>query len=554
MHVRSHPLEWEETGYQDAKRHPSNWPDIFKARRDHVALEKTRRMQELQHEGFLAQQERNRLVRWLENAPPAIVLESGKEQGHIFLALGSILLAGNYLFFYIALQPWILGFVKAHLAAGTLAFAGIAATDWFLYAYVRQQWIHLTLSSIALMLFMYVGSLLGFVRAERFIEEITASANVEVISEGGATPAAPRPENEPSGFYARTGGLLKIIFALLPLALEPIAGLLFHEGRERAMSPFLRGWSRLDKLQHQLQQVHSELQTSQCLEDSFTASYLIGAKRAVGEAPEPRGSAEKETPDPQGLDKRVSAAILIAFLVLTVLVFLSVQLSAATPPVRNTDQKSDATRIVVVALDLSKSSEATGHDGTSAFQKNSVAIHHLIQTLEPCTDISIIGITDASFERPYVILQARIGCDPGFFGEKLKEAQQTLRNAWTRWCGVLKADCGQTDVIGAIFLAQDIFRTRSHAVCDLVFFSDMRHVARGLDLESPERLNVKALLETAKEKAWVPQLRDVHVLVFGVHAAGKDIAYWHELKAFWTEFFQISGATVNIFSTQREGI
>src|SRR5439155_9640521 len=182
---------------------------------------------------------------------------------------------------------------------------------------------------------------------------------------------------------------------------------------------------------------------------------------------------------------------------------------------------------------------------------NTVAIQDLISHLEPCSDVSLVGITDSSFQRPFLILQARIGCDPGFFGQNLKKARQILLHEWKKRSKALKAGYKQTDVLGITFLAQDLFQQRHSESYELVFYSDMRHVARGLDLESPSRLNVQALLETVKANGWIPCLPNVSVSVLGVHASGKDMAFWQQLKSFWTGFFEISGANIKIFSTQR---
>jgi hypothetical protein len=77
-------------------------------------------------------------------------------------------------------------------------------------------------------------------------------------------------------------------------------------------------------------------------------------------------------------------------------------------------------------------------------------------------------------------------------------------------------------VIGFLTVAADLL----HEV--IVIFSDMRRSVPPPDIAPPDSC---------------PPPRHC-----GVHAAGKDIAYWQSLRAFWEGYFAKAGATLKGFS------
>jgi hypothetical protein len=358
------------------------------------------------------------------------------------------------------------------------------------------------------------------------------SPAVEIVADQPA-PAAGQPvQTGQPGYYARASQPLKVIFALAALAIALVGGLAFHQGLELVMSPFLRAHRRLERINVMLPRLAAQLKTWQQIEQIFASSYQIGVHRALGRAP-----------NPQQRDKRAALVAGVALLLLLLLTLASVNAFGAP--------QSASGQAVVVVLDLSTSSSAVGADGQSALHRNCAAVWRFVQTLEPCTEVVVVGITDASFQRPLEILRARVGCDRGFFGEKLRLARQTLEREVGRRCGQLKSKYQQTDVIGALFLAKDFLQSRKLDAQSLVIFSDMRHVTKGLNLESPARLDVEASLKAVKTRQWVPQLQNVQVAVHGVHAADKDVSYWKDLETFWRRFFEMSGAHLITFSSQR---
>ena len=129
----------------------------------------------------------------------------------------------------------------------------------------------------------------------------------------------------------------------------------------------------------------------------------------------------------------------------------------------------------VVAIDLTRSVAATGPDAKSEFQKNIDGVTRLLSEALPGSQITVIGITDHSFSQPYILLSARVPTDSGYFGERLTAARSQLMRAWKQRSGQLTPHFQQTDILGAMQLANQIFDQEPDPNRRiLVVFSDMR--------------------------------------------------------------------------------
>jgi hypothetical protein len=142
--------------------------------------------------------------------------------------------------------------------------------------------------------------------------------------------------------------------------------------------------------------------------------------------------------------------------------------------------------------------------------------------------------------------------DAGYFGEKLQAARMQLRKAWKDRSGRVEPHFKYTDLIGVLVTASQIFdQAPTTSQKKLVIFSDMRQHSSEIDLEST--ISVPRLAEL-KKRSDIPvlRLRDVQVYALGVDGAGKSIAYWQSLMAFWTEYLESGGAAVRTYSVLRE--
>jgi hypothetical protein len=194
---------------------------------------------------------------------------------------------------------------------------------------------------------------------------------------------------------------------------------------------------------------------------------------------------------------------------------------------------------------------ASGPDSKSEFQKNIEGVTSVLSQAPAGTRITVIGITDHSFAQPYILLSARVPADAGYFGERLTAARSQLIRAWKHRSGNLTPHFQQTDILGALQLAEQIFDQRPDAAeRTLVIFSDMRQSTPDLDLEAPKI--VPAFESVASRCGTIPALRNVHGYILGVDGAGRSSAYWESLRNFWHDYFHSAGAVLQSYSVLRE--
>ena len=208
---------------------------------------------------------------------------------------------------------------------------------------------------------------------------------------------------------------------------------------------------------------------------------------------------------------------------------------------------------IVAAIDLSQSVGNAGPDARSDFEKNVAGVTKLLAALPVSSRVVVLGITDESFGEPYILLSARVPDDPGYFGEKLQAAHRQLIALWKRRCTQLKPNFRHTDIFGALLTAEHIFSESPQTSRKvLVIFSDMRHSTAELDFESTRSVLSFTQLKERSITVPVAALKEVEVYALGVDGAGKPIGYWQSLKAFWSEYFESTGAALRGYSVLRD--
>lgn len=205
---------------------------------------------------------------------------------------------------------------------------------------------------------------------------------------------------------------------------------------------------------------------------------------------------------------------------------------------------------LVIAVDLTRSVDVKGPDGRTDFEKNLDAVGKVLAEVPANATLTIIGITDASFAQPYILMSAKVPADSGYFGERLRAARNELVSTWKRRSGRLEPRFVRTDIIGALILAGQIFdQTAGDKV--LVIFSDMRNSTTDLNLESQSLLTRR----TSLLKRTLPgqiYIQGVQVYGLGVDGSGKGVSYWQRLRKFWMEYFRSVGADLQRFSAWKQ--
>jgi hypothetical protein len=207
---------------------------------------------------------------------------------------------------------------------------------------------------------------------------------------------------------------------------------------------------------------------------------------------------------------------------------------------------------LVIALDLSKSVNVKGPDGTTEFHKNVDGVTRLLAQVPAGAHVTVIGITDRSFAQPYILLSASVPDDAGYFGEQLSAAQRELLRVWKRRSAKLDPKFPGTDILGALELASQIFNQlpSSGKHKELVIFSDMRNHTQELDLESPHGLTSAM---KARPVASPPiDLHDAHIVALGVEQTSPASTNWKCFNDFWKEYLSRGGAILDEFSALRD--
>ncbi len=164
----------------------------------------------------------------------------------------------------------------------------------------------------------------------------------------------------------------------------------------------------------------------------------------------------------------------------------------------------------------------------------------------------MVGITDRSFSQPYVLLSARIDPDEGYFQERLASAREQLVQAWKKRSSSLVSRFNQTDILGSLVLAAQLFEGHRNQRNVLIIFSDMRQETPALSLAALRTVPVTPAIKKVEEEHLIAKLGGVEVFVLGVDAAGKDVRYWNSLHDFWAEYFTRAGANLRSYTTLRE--
>jgi len=201
---------------------------------------------------------------------------------------------------------------------------------------------------------------------------------------------------------------------------------------------------------------------------------------------------------------------------------------------------------LVIALDLTRSS-------TLVFDSYVNAITDVLSGLQPETCVMIIGVTERSYSRPFIIMER--SCIPkaqSLLDSRPKDKKKAVVAEWNLKSKTLKADRERSDVIGAGCLAGSYFSNADQNTPDrwMLYYSDMRHNTHGINLSGVEMVRTGTVMKVVRDKGLLAHLKGVKVWCLGVHTTDKEQQYVDSLKSFWAEYFKNCGATLHTFSPQ----
>ena len=428
----------------------------------------------------------------------------------------AFLAVAAFFFSLLAFDPYRLGW-KNYLYCLGIAVISPFCVEKFLEAWASPRLMK-TLATVACLAALSSLVLLALVRGDVLAQAARSVTSVVTFSD---TPAS-QPENN---FYDRTIVLLRLLMALLALAMEIGAGLALYEARRLGASSG-DDPGRIAAAQKAVEATMvSKLEELKRLENAsavFQNEFWRDFYRALSD----------------GLTRR--SLVKLSIFVLSLALAIAPRADAA-------DRLN-----LVIAIDLTQSVAVKGTDQKQEFQKNIDAVTRLLRASPAGARITVLGITDRSFSQPSILLSAELSDDPGYFGERLQAARSRLIGAFLHRAASLAPIAPKTDLLGALMTTSQLFQDSPNRHNILVIFSDMQNDTPALDLEHAKIVSAAFAMQKAERERLLPDLHGVEVYALGIDGAGKDMRYWQALHDFWTVYFKRTGAILKSYSVLRE--
>jgi hypothetical protein len=433
-------------------------------------------------------------------------------------AIAVLLTIAAFIFSVLAFDPYQLGW-KAWLYC-----LGIAIVTPFLIDRILERWasprlvnVLATVAGIAAIVSLV---LLGEIRGDLLAQQVS-SAPTAVIENADDVPP-PATENT---FYDHTLGLLRLVMAFLAFAIEIGAGIALYEAGQ---------WSSATgedatALRRELADVRERM---------IGHGHEVLALENAGAAFEHEFWRDFYRSLLNGVKRGALQKVLV----------VALSLGALAHGQASAGNRTD----LVIMLDLSQSVAVRGQGSKAEFEKNTASITSILTALPAGTKVTIVGITDDSFATPYVIISAELARDEGYFKERLAKGHAALTRAWKQRSAKLAPHCAETDILGAMLVASEVFRASpsgDHKV--LVVLSDMKQATRALNLEKEALVQPPAAMRQVANNRLFADLHGVDVYAEGVDGAGESVPYWQSLHDFWKAYFLQSGATLERYSALR---
>lgn len=461
---------------------------------------------------FLVEEEQ-RLADRLRNEPPAGDLRHLRRRAIYYWTVTAVLTIAGFALTILAFDPFRLGW-KAWVYC-----LGIAIVTPFLVEKVLERWnaekLIKALAAVGCAAAIASLMILAVIRGNLLATEGTN--NEPAVTMDDATPAPQAPSQ--NDFYDKTVPLLRWAMVLLALSMELAAGLALHKAwhsRPDNSEDWKALRNDLVETRTRMSMLVAEISGLEDEAGIFAAGFWRNFYRAL-------------------LTNAVRSAI--TKLLVVVLAVLLVPLARADPGDRLN---------LVIAIDLTKSVDVVGPDGSTEFQKNIDGVAGILGMVPAGAHVTVIGITGHSFAQPYILLSASVSPDAGYFGERLGGARKELVAHWRAHSATMKPEFRETDIFGVLLLASQIFAQDPGAGHKtLVLFSDMRNSTSDLNLENSRVLARSR--RTLSDHVTRPDLHLVDVYALGVDGSWKSTGYWRELREFWIGYFDATGASVESY-------
>ncbi|MFZ0320580.1 MAG: hypothetical protein WAL56_15765 [Candidatus Sulfotelmatobacter sp.] len=241
-----------------------------------IGLTNQPRILALRQEGSFLLEEERELTDRLRHAPPPGDIRSRRKRTVYYWGITVVLTIAAFVFSVLCFEPFRVGW------KGYLYCLGIAVVTPFLLEQFLEKWnaerLFKGIAAIAFAAALTSLVLLAVIRGDLFAEQMRNTA--PVITFDDAQPQAP----EQNTFYDETVGSLRLVMALLAVAMELGAGLALHEAwRMGAQSS--EDWkilrSRLREVHRLMSGIAEEITTLQNEAPVFAARFWRNFYRAM---------------------------------------------------------------------------------------------------------------------------------------------------------------------------------------------------------------------------------------------------------------------------------
>jgi len=336
----------------------------------------------------------------------------------------------------------------------------------------------------------------------------------------------------------RFSGSSSVMVIMLTLGLATIimSGLCYHLAKTLILNsaPILSLHRKQSGVRKRLMRILDELSELNTLVSDFIARFWLAyEKEGLKSATKSNGNKRDE------LIKNLFFALLLPITLVGVAFVLFFLLRS----------KAHAAEYQVY-LDKSTSVKVADYTGKETeFTKNIHSIEMIIRNnISPGDSIKVIAVTEDSFSKPHILLDAVVIKENGQFGKNVARQKLALVEQWKSI--ELKPQAKGTDLFGSMNLASILFKPGEHDK-NIILFSDMRNVSYGYNFEKIETFNTDALIRQVGKRGLIPQLPGVNVYCLGVHTAGVGPVYWAGLRGFWEQFFKKSNSKSFYFTIER---
>jgi len=471
-------------------------------------------IEKLKIRGSLVTGERKQTVSGYDRLLMGRPLEAHRQNltmGYVYLALFVVILAAEFWLLQWTFRPFDLGAESFIISLGLMVVGTTAMEEYLRMLQSRTPEVYnkWRLYLIFFSATFFIVSLL-----------LLSNARASLISANSSAESLDAQVRTASQFYSRTS-FVYIAIALGSLAIAFVSGVLLHEATARILvsRPVVNHAKKLREMEHSIAQIASNIRELEVLPrkvaNEFDRGVLAGPLSQVNPLLSP-----------------------IAMIVVSIILILAIVAFAGA--------EERASQSTIVLLDLTGSSQGADYVNVTEFQKNVAAVKDVIKKAEPGTHFRIVGITDQSFDKPFVIFDKTLSKEKGYFSEKTAKEKLLMMKNWDEL--KLEPSSKATDVFGALILASLMFE-KECGQKNLIILSDMRNTNL-IDMESAQVIH-EGFIREIEQRVLIASLKGVKVWALGVSTTNKPFQYWSSLKAFWQLYFEKAGAALVSFSFER---